>query len=560
MRVVSHPHPMVRFVAYQPQSPRSHVSLVRRRNFVSLLLFFQRVAGVTGTIMCRCENCQATRRNPSMQVQGVELMCSPIVDTSDDCVSGNATVAMARFCFAGCVVTSLDIHSVCKEATSLANSPLSIASDPTAQAFTGSAVASELGNAGDNITNIEQAVAVDGLDPALAGDIIEAMSDAAHSQASSGGAAGASTVLQPGDEVYNPIPTAAERAAAVIAARLPALELEEPDEDAPGEAPEAADEQSIAEADAAASAANAAAENAAAAAENAVLVRRQNVQKAARMAAMVAQAQGRLATASGFEARAAQAETRSARAAAGVGFALRGAQQSILFIRKADEEVKASAVRAAIYARSARLAAQQAKAEMREIEAIPKEAAALAASQAEAEMWAEARASDAATAAEKAALTFVEPPGAVGVAAARAAAPYNRAMDQALAWRTFYDSKAREHSAVAQTLIKSAQTQAENAYELQMTAGHTRLARKTLSASIGTLNQAVEADAKASQLRQAAEAAVEGLPLYTAAAAAIANRATVVDSARWMPPAVPLGGMPPTLSFSPGPSPSPSPR
>eukprot|EP00929_Paragymnodinium_shiwhaense_P120590 TRINITY_DN92550_c0_g1_i1.p1 TRINITY_DN92550_c0_g1~~TRINITY_DN92550_c0_g1_i1.p1 ORF type:complete len:582 (-),score=153.75 TRINITY_DN92550_c0_g1_i1:33-1778(-) len=332
--------------------------------------------------------------------------------------------------------------------------------------------------------------------------------------------------LQVGDVVPTQVPSAADRAEAVMNARDP-VQLEAPTDTA-REAPTMED---------------------AGLQEEAAVIATATTTTALPTpdtGALVAEAQGRFATASSLEARAAKAEVQSSRFLANSSFSLQSAKSSVLFIRKAKAEIAASATRAAIYAASAKQSAATAAAELAEMERIPQEAADFAAAEAEREFWAEANATALKMAQEDAMLKGPPPPAAAGPAALRAAAPYHRAMDITMDARASYDSQARRWSAQSQVLYGGAQARHVQAHELQA-AGHTEAAKKTMEAAKQSLSEAVAADQKAEQLYGQAKQADEQLPRLMADADFAAQTAGEMAGVRWMPPPMPVSAAAPAF-------------
>mmetsp|Transcript_123462 Transcript_123462/g.348900 ORF Transcript_123462/g.348900 Transcript_123462/m.348900 type:complete len:430 (+) Transcript_123462:110-1399(+) len=132
--------------------------------------------------------------------------------------------------------------------------------------------------------------------------------------------------------------------------------------------------------------------------------------------AVVAQAQGRLAKAVGFEARAAEAEAKSARFMANASGAVRSVTGAAHFVREVAAEVNSSSFRAAEARRVAEEAATQAAAELREVQTAPQEAASWVAEQATARFQAEAKQETAAAAANEAVVAIAYPPDVLAAA------------------------------------------------------------------------------------------------------------------------------------------------
>jgi hypothetical protein len=273
---------------------------------------------------CNCACCSSAQRPESQQVQGAQLMCSPIVQddgvasTSSDCpaqcqaANTGTDTEYAAFCLASCIPSDDTIGSICQVGLGLALAPAPAASLP--QALSGTDSADVLGTLGELLPP-----PAGGLSPSPA-----------------------------------PANATALNGTAVELPPIPPLIG-----DTGNETVTAADVQELAE--------EAVNEAAAGTEEN-------------NSDALVAKAQGQFATAAGLETRAAKEELRSARTLANTSDALLAARSRRNYIEAARAEIRVSALAAAKYARRAKKAQIRAQEELLEIEDAPETAVATAAS------------------------------------------------------------------------------------------------------------------------------------------------------------------------------------
>lgn len=257
--------------------------------------------------------------------------------------------------------------------------------------------------------------------------------------------------------------------------------------------------------------------------------------------ALIVDAQGQRAVAAGMEARAAGAEAASANGLANSRQSLVAARARADLATKASEMISASALKAEIYARSAAKAAAKAKLEVQEIALIPQEAAEEAAAAAVADFEKKTK--------EWNSEQFTIAPTVLpdNLAAARAAAPYYEAMKRATDVRVGYGNRARELSALAESLQRGAQSlSAEAMYENDR--GNREEAKDMLTKAKDMLSRADVAKKQAVQLFGQVEHINAQMPEYEANAAIAAGRASVLAGSNWLPP--------PPLASAGGPAPA----
>mmetsp|Transcript_8818 Transcript_8818/g.19381 ORF Transcript_8818/g.19381 Transcript_8818/m.19381 type:complete len:275 (-) Transcript_8818:83-907(-) len=230
--------------------------------------------------------------------------------------------------------------------------------------------------------------------------------------------------------------------------------------------------------------------------------------------AMVAQANGKLAIAVGLMARSAEGEAAGAGRLANSSRALRGARARARLLSDAEGSVRASAVRAAVYAHSASLAAKKAKEELDEIKKIPQEAAQEVTSELVAEIWREANVSAAAATATEAELEFPSG-GSHPEVASRVAAPYHSSAQREENNRAALAHQATQLKDKAESLRRGAQILASQAV------GNDAATKRIYE----MLRQANGAEAEAENLDIAALAAASSIPDYQAKADEEAARA-----------------------------------
>jgi hypothetical protein len=307
----------------------------------------------------------------------------------------------------------------------------------------------------------------------------------------------------------------------------PPEELKDPD--APPEAPQLTDEKALSDAE------DAAAGDAALAAEKAAGSKEEE-KKEKETGAMVAEASGKQAMAAGIEARITEAEASSAQSLSLANGDMEAAKSGSLMVTAAKAQVQAAEVRAAIYARSAAKAAARAKAELKEIQDIPKKVAALAAEEARKEVQAEVNEAASNLAIVKSRLAGPALPVPLAEAAVRAAKPYYNIMNKAVAMGSLYEANAHNLQDQAQTLQEQSRTVASQAVAYQA-AGYGDMAKKLMAQAKGMLSEAQVKDAAARKDMAVAEGVRKSIPNYQANAAAASARATAIANPAGQPPA-----------------------
>jgi len=305
----------------------------------------------------------------------------------------------------------------------------------------------------------------------------------------------------------------------------PPAELVDPD--APPEPPQLSDEQALTDAEKAAAAAAAlkAEAGTGAAAEK----------KEKETGAMVAEASGKQAMAAGIEARITEAEAFSAQSLSLANGDMEAAKNGALMVTAAKAQVKAAEVRAAIYARSAAKAAARAKAELKEIQDIPKKVAALAAQEAKRIVQAEVNEAASNVAIVKARLAGPGLPVPLAEAAVRAAQPYYAVMQKAISMGNLYEQSAHSLQDQAQSLQEQSRTVASQAVAYQ-SAGYGDMAIKLMAQAKGMLGESQSKDAQARKDYAVAEGVRKSVPNYQANAAAASARATSLANPGGQPP------------------------
>lgn len=255
-----------------------------------------------------------------------------------------------------------------------------------------------------------------------------------------------------------------------------------------------------------------------------------NLQAAqAETGALVVDAQGQRAVAAAMEARAAGAEATSANGLAKSRQSLVAAKARADLATKASAMISASALKAAIYARSAMKAAEKAKLEVQEIAFVPQEAAAEAAQAAIADFEKKIKKWNSEQ--------FTVAPTVLpdDLAAARAAAPYYEAMQRATDTRVGYGNRARELEALAESLQQGAQSlSAQAMYENDR--GNREEAKDMLAKAKDMLSRADIAKKEAGQIFEQVKHINDQMPMYQANAAIAAGRASVLAGSHWLPP------------------------
>jgi len=299
------------------------------------------------------------------------------------------------------------------------------------------------------------------------------------------------------------------------------------DPDAPPEPPQLSDEQALTDAEKAAAAAAAlkAEAGTGAAAEK----------KEKETGAMVAEASGKQAMAAGIEARITEAEAFSAQSLSLANGDMEAAKNGALMVTAAKAQVKAAEVRAAIYARSAAKAAARAKAELKEIQDIPKKVAALAAQEAKRIVQAEVNEAASNVAIVKARLAGPGLPVPLAEAAVRAAQPYYAVMQKAISMGNLYEQSAHSLQDQAQSLQEQSRTVASQAVAYQ-SAGYGDMAIKLMAQAKGMLGESQSKDAQARKDYAVAEGVRKSVPNYQANAAAASARATSLANPGGQPP------------------------
>mmetsp|Transcript_19056 Transcript_19056/g.32993 ORF Transcript_19056/g.32993 Transcript_19056/m.32993 type:complete len:472 (+) Transcript_19056:99-1514(+) len=250
--------------------------------------------------------------------------------------------------------------------------------------------------------------------------------------------------------------------------------------------------------------------------------------------AMVAEASGKAAWAAGLEARSSEAEATSAVLLGTAQGALRDARAGVKLISGGKAEIAAAAVQAMIYARSASKAAARAKAELKELEGIPKEVADEAADEAVRQMQEQVHDAAARKAWMEARNSAPAAPPPLAEAAVRASAPYYDIMQRALSVAGLYESNARSLEDKAHTLQSQARTLASQAVSYQ-SAGYAGYAQKLMSQAKGMLAQATADDAQAQKDMAIAQKAHDAVPNYQANAAQAAGRAQALANPAGQP-------------------------
>jgi len=277
-----------------------------------------------------------------------------------------------------------------------------------------------------------------------------------------------------------------------------------------------------------------AAAKAAGAAENAAGVKNDE-KKEKDTGAMVAQASGKQALAAAMEARLTEAEAVSAQSLSFANGDMEAAKSDALMVTAAKAQVQAAEVKAAIYAKSATKAAARAKAELKEIEEIPKKAAELAAAEAKRIIQKEVDQQASNVAIVKARLAGPGLPVPLAEAAVRAAQPYYNVMNKAVAMGNLYEASAHSLQDQAQSLQEQSRDVAGQAVRYQM-AGYGDMASKMMAQAKGMLSAAEAKDAQARKDFSVAEGVRKSIPSYQASAAAASARATAIANPAGQPP------------------------
>jgi hypothetical protein len=307
-------------------------------------------------------------------------------------------------------------------------------------------------------------------------------------------------------------------------------ELEDPN--APPEPPQLLDQAELAAAySAAAKASGSTSMSAAASAAQA----KKNAQEAKETGALVAQASGGNAMASGIAARVADAEALSAGARSYADNDLNDGRGQGLFVIAAQAQVQAAEVRASIYANSAKKAAAQAQADLKEIQEIPKKAAQYAANLAIQQNIDELQKLANNKAIAEARLAPAAPPVAIAEGAVRAAKPYYDVMQKAVSMGSLYEQNARSNQEQADTLQQQSRALASQAVAYQ-SAGYGDMAKKLMATAKNMLSEAASKSDQAQKDFAVAEGVQKQVPVYQANAAAAAARATAIANPAGQPP------------------------
>lgn len=251
--------------------------------------------------------------------------------------------------------------------------------------------------------------------------------------------------------------------------------------------------------------------------------------------AMVAQASGKQALAAAMEARLTEAEAVSAQSLSFANEDMEKAKSDALMVTAAKAQVQAAEVRAAIYAKSAAKAALRAKAELKEIQEIPKKAADLAAAEAKRIVQGEINEAHGNLLWVKSRLAGPALPVPLAEAAVRAAQPYYAVMNKAIAMGNLYEQSAHSLQDQAQSLQEQSRDVAGQAVRYQM-AGYGDMASKMMAQAKGMLSDAQSKDAQARKDFSVAEGVRKNVPQYQTAAAAASARATAIANPAGQPP------------------------
>lgn len=300
------------------------------------------------------------------------------------------------------------------------------------------------------------------------------------------------------------------------------------DPNAPPEPPQLSDQAALNEAQAAAPVV-AAGPNAALAASAA------DKEKDKETGAMVAQASGKQAMAAGIEARITEAEASSAQSLSLANADMQSSHSASLMVTAARAQVQAAKVRAAIYAKSAAMAAARAEAELKEIKDIPRKVAQMAAEEAKSIVQGEVNEAANNLAIVKSRLAGPPLPVPLAEASVRAAQPYYNIMNKAIAMGNLYEASAHTLQDQAQTLQEQSRTVASQAVGYQ-TAGNGVIAQKLMAQAKGMLAEAQAKDAQARKDFSVAEGVRKQVPNYQANAALASARATSLANPGGQPP------------------------
>jgi len=204
-------------------------------------------------------------------------------------------------------------------------------------------------------------------------------------------------------------------------------------------------------------------------------------------------------------------------------------------VHDARAELRASAVQAAIYAKTAKKSAELAAAELAELQALPQQAANAAAAKAIAELKAETEQNRIQDGLMEGFFTAGVPPPAPE-ASQKAAAPYIAAMNKAVAARSAYEIKSQELQTHAKELQDQARVVGQQAVAYQA-AGNGAAASQMMAQATGMINDANAADEEATTWHGIAEQINSGMPLYQAnGAQAMARAAAIANPAGQLPP------------------------
>jgi len=267
----------------------------------------------------------------------------------------------------------------------------------------------------------------------------------------------------------------------------------------------------------------------------------------------LAEAAGKRAFAAALDARTGRVEVGSAIGVVNTTSQFRKATLNADLVNDAWAKLKASSVRASVYARSAAESEARALKEVQEMKEAPAIVAQEVAQFAVAKLRRQAAQWRSAEAAEELELSPSVPPPLTD-AAVQAMAPYEAAIQRTVAARSNYDAQAQQLSEQAGNLQQGARTLANEAVAYQR-AGEKKLAQQMMTQAQGMLDKAGQADAQARRDHAAAQQLSQGLPAYQEYAKTAGARASALSRARWMPPAV--GGELSGPGFASGPAPAP---
>jgi len=237
--------------------------------------------------------------------------------------------------------------------------------------------------------------------------------------------------------------------------------------------------------------------------------------------------------AAGAEARAAAAEADAAVSAGKANDAAKLAEQLTRKNADAALQLKGEVMQATMHAHAATMAAKNVQALLDSVKAAVREAAVEAGAEAAKEIQEQAMKE---FEIELAVKRFLNPPlPVIAAAAAKAAAPYNEAMQKAAGIQGEYSAQAQELMAEAQKLQQTAVTLGQDAAAYQG-AGDTQNAAAMKARAEGMIDKINSLKKRAEELQAVAVKIGESLPKYQQAAAAAAARAAALANPAAQPP------------------------